>query len=262
MSKKTTLGEHKINISNLNLLFNLIDKNKPELVINCCAATDVDLIQSNPNLGIKSNVLGVLNLNQICSEKKIKQIYFSTEAAYDGKKTSPYFEFDEENPQSYYALTKVIADRIVLNSSSQSWIFRTSWLYSLNSKSTFVTRILEKSKSSSDKIGVTSDIVGNPTPAWWLAKTVLDLIPNLDILPPDLYHLCSTQPVSKYDWAKRIVSDLNPEKNSLIIPTKRLDYPNANLRSPYVDLSTSKIQKALNLSTFPNWEELWLKTIN
>jgi dTDP-4-dehydrorhamnose reductase len=159
---------------------------KPDLIVNCAAVTNVDLTEVDPSDAYTTNIIGSLNLNLICKSHNIRQIFFSTEAAYDGSRQSKYFETDIENPQSKYALTKVIADNIVLNSSSQAWIFRTSWLYSLNSNSSFVTRILEKSKSSYTKIGVTDDLFGNPTPAWWLASTVINLLKDIENLPTGL----------------------------------------------------------------------------
>ncbi len=249
-----------IDISNKQKVANLVFDSKPDIVINCCASTDVDKIESSPLKGILSNVIGVQNINEVCRNLDIKQIFFSTEAAYDGAKKNQYIETDQENPQSKYALTKIIGDHLVLNSHSQSWIFRTSWLYSTNSKSSFVTRILEKSNTTFSSFGVTDDIFGNPTPAWWLTETVIGVLRNLENLPTGLYHLCSSQVVSKYEWAKRIMTDLNPEKVSLIIPSKRKEYPNAGLRSPYVDLSTKKIQHYLEKS-LPSWEELWHKSV-
>lgn len=250
-----------LDISDFIELQRIVDEFEPNFVISCAAATNVDLIENNPNSAIRGNVIGTLNINRVCEVRKIMQIYFSTEAAYDGGKHIKYLESDIENPQSKYALTKVIADHIVLSSAAQAWIFRTSWLYSLNSNSSFVTRILQKSKSSHSNIGVTDDLVGNPTPAWWLAETILNLLESIALLPTGLYHLCSSNAISKYDWAKRIITDLNPEKVSLIVPTKRIDFPNAHLRSPYVDLSTDKIQSYLGKSLIPTWEELWNESI-
>ena len=251
----------RLDISDKDALQEIILITNPDVVINCCAATDVDLIEKFPASGISTNVIGSLNLNEICKSSGIKQIYFSTEAAYDGANQNKYLETDLEIPQSKYALTKVVADQVILNSKSQAWIFRTSWLYSLNSTSSFVTRILGKSKSSHTNIGVTDDLFGNPTPAWWLASTVINLLKDIENLPTGLYHLCSSRAVSKYDWAKRIITDLNPEKVSLIVPTKRSDFPNAHLRSPYVDLSTDKIQRFLGKSIIPTWEDLWKESI-
>ena len=261
VKNSSDFGYFNVDISNRNSIESILFELSPDIVINCCASTDVDFIEKSPIVGISSNIIGVLNINEFCRKYGIKQIYFSTEAAFDGAKYLKYFETDAENPQSKYALTKVVADNIILNSDSQAWIFRTSWLYSLNSKSSFVTRILEKSKSSHTNIGVTDDLFGNPTPAWWLASTVINLLKDIENLPTGLYHLCSSRAVSKYDWAKRIIADLNPEKVSLIVPTKRNDFPNAHLRSPYVDLSTDKIQKFLGKSLIPTWEDLWKESI-
>jgi len=251
----------RVDVTSYNVIENIFKDLKPDLIVNCAAVTNVDLTEVDPSDAYMSNVIGSLNLNLICKSHNIGQIFFSTEAAYDGTRKSKYLETDLENPQSKYALTKVIADHIILNSDAQAWIFRTSWLYSLNSNSSFVTRILKKSKSSHSNIGVTDDIVGNPTPAWWLAETILNLLDSIASLPTGLYHLCSSNAVSKYDWAKRIITDLNPEKVSLIVPTKRNDFPNAHLRSPYVDLSTDKIQCFLGESPIPTWEELWNESI-
>lgn len=249
-----------LNISNKEDVKNILLKYKPNLVINCIASTNVDQIENNPSAAIFSNIIGVQNVANFCKELDIYQIYFSTEAAYDGRKTDKYIETDELNPQSKYAMTKVVADEIILNNNSNAWIFRTSWLYSIKSKSSFVTRILEKT-SENLKFGVTDDIIGNPTPAWWLVQTVIGLIDQIQNLPVGLFHLCSSTAISKYDWAKQIIEDLNPNKISLIVPTKRLDYPNAHLRSPHVDLSTEKISNYLP-NPIPTWYDLWKKTIN
>ena len=259
--KSITRFSPHLDIADRNGLQKIIVDSNPDVVINCCAATDVDLIEKFPSSGISSNVIGPININEICKSNGIKQIYFSTEAAYDGANQGKYLETALEIPQSKYALTKVVADQIILNSKSQAWIFRTSWLYSINSSSSFVTRILQKSRTSSSQFGVTDDLFGNPTPAWWLARTVINLLKDIENLPAGLYHLCSSIAVSKYDWAKRIITDLNPEKVSLIVPTKRNDFPNAHLRSPYVDLSTDKIQSYLGKSLIPTWEELWNESI-
>ena len=53
----------RLDISDKDALQEIILITNPDVVINCCAATDVDLIEKFPASGISTNVIGSLNLN-------------------------------------------------------------------------------------------------------------------------------------------------------------------------------------------------------
>ena len=100
-SKKT------LNIFNLNSIKKFLKKEKPLSVLHL-AALSRPMIQHDKNISksINLNIVGTANLVNICSELKIKLIYFSTSYVYPGKKGN-YKEDDPVLPWNNYAWSKL-----------------------------------------------------------------------------------------------------------------------------------------------------------
>ena len=100
-------NKHELDITNSNQLINLIDKNKPDLIINAAAYTAVDKAENESAKSRLVNSFALKTVSEICFEKKIILIHFSTDYVFDGTKKSAYIETDKTNPQSVYGLTKL-----------------------------------------------------------------------------------------------------------------------------------------------------------
>jgi dTDP-4-dehydrorhamnose reductase len=96
-----------LNIINLNSIKNFLKKEKPSSVLHL-AALSRPMIQHDKNISksINLNIIGTANLVNICSELKIKLIYFSTSYVYPGKKGN-YKEYDALLPWNNYAWSKL-----------------------------------------------------------------------------------------------------------------------------------------------------------
>ena len=96
-----------LNIINLNSIKKFLKKEKPSSVLHL-AALSRPMIQHDKNISksINLNIIGTANLVNICSELKIKLIYFSTSYVYPGKKGN-YKEHDTLLPWNNYAWSKL-----------------------------------------------------------------------------------------------------------------------------------------------------------
>ena len=100
-------SKNLLNITNLNSIKIFLKKVKPKSVLHL-AGLSRPMIEHEKNIrkSINLNIMGTANLVNICSELKIKLIYFSTNYVYPGKKGN-YKECDAVLPWNNYAWSKL-----------------------------------------------------------------------------------------------------------------------------------------------------------
>ena len=100
-------SKNLLNITNLNSIKKILKKVKPKSVLHL-AGLSRPMIEHEKNIrkSINLNIIGTANLVNICSELKIKLIYFSTNYVYSGKKGN-YKEYDAVLPWNNYAWSKL-----------------------------------------------------------------------------------------------------------------------------------------------------------
>ena len=231
---------------------------EPEWVLNAAAMTDVDAAHLDPDQALRVNGLAPGVLARAAREVGARVVHISSEAVYDGLSEVPYAEEDACQPVSVYGVSKLTGDLLTLMYSPDSFVLRTSWLYSGQRGSNFPTRILDQLHDSGSNLSVVTDIVGNPTPTSVVASVVTAILTS----PPDpgLYHVCAVGPASKFDWAVEIATQagFDPDR---ITPVSSDAYPTVARRPKYVDLDCSKFQ-ATGLLKLPTWRDAWLSEIS
>ena len=81
------LSQKKINYLNYYILKKFIRKEKDiNLIINCCAFTDVNDATRQFKKAFIINYLFVIKLSKICKYYKIDLVHYSTDYVFDGKK--------------------------------------------------------------------------------------------------------------------------------------------------------------------------------
>jgi dTDP-4-dehydrorhamnose reductase len=106
----------------------VVEKYKPDVIINTAALSNVDQCAANKELAYQLNVASVHTLVEICSEYNIQLIHLSTDFIFDGE-NGPYSELDVPHPLSYYGGTKLEAEEVVKNSQCKWAILRTVLVY-------------------------------------------------------------------------------------------------------------------------------------
>jgi dTDP-D-glucose 4,6-dehydratase len=89
-----------------------IDKFEPEIVIHLAAFVDTFGCEKHPVNALNVNVLGTLNLVQVCLPKKCRFVYISSEYVFGGSKGN-YTVKDRLDPINVYGKTKAAAEYVV-----------------------------------------------------------------------------------------------------------------------------------------------------
>ena len=98
----------KLDLIEKNLLKSVFEEYKPNVVINLAAQAGVRYSINNPMAYIDSNIVGFMNILELCKEYQVENlIYASSSSVYGGNKKIPFCEADAVNhPISIYAATK------------------------------------------------------------------------------------------------------------------------------------------------------------
>lgn len=108
---------YKINICNLEDLDKIFKDNHIDYCVNFAAETHVDRSIVEPNIFIKTNVLGVSNLLDLCLKYNVKRFHqVSTDEVYGYLELDSKELFREDstlNPSSPYSASKASADLLV-----------------------------------------------------------------------------------------------------------------------------------------------------
>ena len=111
-----------------------VSENRPDVVINCAAYTNVDGCETNREDAFKVNALGARNLAIACNSAGAKLVHVSTDYVFAGDEPTPRTEYDMPRPVSVYGKTKYAGEEYVRQFCPKSFIVRTAWLYGYNGK--------------------------------------------------------------------------------------------------------------------------------
>lgn len=162
-------GVVSLDITDVNAVLDLVRAEKPDVIINCAAHTNVDKCEEQWDLAYKINAIGPRNLSIAATEVDAKMIHVSTDYVFEGNGSKPYTEFDEPNPVSAYGKTKLEGEKFVKEFAKKHFILRTAWLYGEGKN--FVKTMLALSENH-DELNVVCDQLGSPTSTVELAKMI------------------------------------------------------------------------------------------
>ena len=168
-------GMTKLDITNVEETVGLVRQTKPDVIINCAAATNVDGCEKDWDFAYKVNAIGPRNLAIAATETGAKLIHVSTDYVFPGTNPKPLTEFDAPGPISAYGKTKYEGERFVEQFATRYFMLRTAWLY--GDGKNFVKTMLSLSETH-EELSVVGDQFGSPTSAAELAKMIRFLEPT------------------------------------------------------------------------------------
>lgn len=241
------LDVDELNITNLMEVKEKIGFLKPDVVINCAAATNVDGCESDEDFAFKVNSLGPRNLAMICDEMGAKLVQVSTDYVFSGVGEKPLTEYDLIAPYSVYGKTKLLGENYVREFCSKYYIVRTAWLYGyVGHNFVYTMRRLGKEKEC---INVVNDQIGNPTHANDLAYHILKLIETDEY---GIYHCTGKGECSWYDFAKMII-ELSGEK-CIVNSCTSEEYKTPAKRPEYSSLDNMMLRNTVG-DEMRNWQD-------
>ena len=228
-----------LDITNLEQVKKVLNEVKPDVVINCAAATNVDGCEANQDLAFKINSLGPRNLAMVAEELGAKIVQVSTDYVFSGVGETPLKESDLVAPVSVYGKTKLLGEEFIRDFSSKYYIVRTAWLYGYVGHN-FVYTMMKLGKDR-DTLSVVNDQLGNPTHANDLAYHILKLIQTEEY---GVYHCTGKGECSWFDFASEIMklSGRNCTVNPCTSEEYKSMYPNSADRPAYSSLDNMMLR--------------------
>lgn len=168
-------GYVSLDITNIEQVMSLVKKEKPDVIINCAAHTNVDKCEEQWDLAFRINAIGPRNLAIAAKAVDAKLVHVSTDYVFPGTSPEALKEIDPVGPKSAYGRTKLEGENFVKQFGDKYFILRTAWLY--GDGHNFVKTMLRVSEGR-DEVTVVCDQIGSPTSASELARMIHYLEPT------------------------------------------------------------------------------------
>lgn len=225
----------------------------PDFIINTAAMTLVDVCENQKEACDLLNVSVVKWLSEIADDLGVHLIHLSTDFVFDGVKGN-YKETDTPNPVSYYGVSKLKSEEVLVNSKIDFTILRTILVYGKvfdMSRSNIVLWVKEMLEAGKE-ITVVNDQYRMPTYVKDLAKACKI---TMDKRATGIYHVSSNKLFSVYEIAQQIAEVFQLDK-SLIKPISSSSLNQIGKRPPKTGFDLSKTHKELDFYPRPFKESL------
>lgn len=196
-------GHRDVEISDEQAVMKIVRQERPSVLINAAAYTDVDGCEDNRDLAFMVNGHGPGYIAAACSEAGAILVHYSTDYIFDGTKPE-YREDDLPNPINVYGESKLLGEVSIRKNMGDYRIIRTSWLFGSHGKN-FVDTILALSRQMPE-VRVVQDQVGKPTYTVDLARATPGIISRV----PGVYHITNDGICSWYEFASAFIPNAVP----------------------------------------------------
>ena len=237
-------GRAELDVTDAAGLAKKFDLERPDVVINCSAWTDVDGAESAEEAAFAVNGSGAGNVAAAAAEVGAGVVYVSTDYVFDGAKGSPYVESDQPAPLSAYGRTKLAGEEATAAANKRHFIVRSAGLFGVGG-SNFVATMLRLAADHGEVL-VVRDQVGSPTYTWHLAYGIVRLIEGIEF---GIHHMAAAGKCSWYEFAREIFEQAKVECKVLSGTTEMLGRPAPR---PAFSALTSQREHAIRL---PSWHD-------
>lgn len=231
-----------IDITQQEKLKQTLNEIHPNFIVNTAAMTQVDDCEIYQKACDILNVEVVKWLAEVSEKINCHLIHLSTDFIFDGKKGF-YKETDTPNPLSYYGLSKLKSEEILIKSKVNYTILRTILVYgkvfdmSRSNIVLWVKEMLEKQK----EITIVDDQYRMPT---FVDDLALACKISIDKKATGIYHISSNELLSVFEITKQIAAVFNLDKN-LIKPIATSTLNQRAPRPAKTGFNLSKIKQDL-----------------
>ncbi|HVY79134.1 MAG TPA: dTDP-4-dehydrorhamnose reductase [Solirubrobacterales bacterium] len=237
-------GHTELDVTDAAALAAKFELERPDVVINCAAWTDVDGAEEAEEEATAVNGTAAGHVAAAAAEVGASVVYISSDYVFDGAKGAPYVETDQTAPLSAYGRSKLAGEEATAAANKRHFVVRSSWLFGIGG-SNFVETMLRLAATQNEVL-VVRDQIGSPTYTWHLAYGVVRLIEGIEF---GIHHMAAGGACSWYDFAREIFDQAKVECLVLSATTDMLGRPAP--RPPFSALESQR-EHAIEL---PPWRD-------
>lgn len=218
----------------------LLEQTQPDWVIHCAALANLDACEADPLLAQQLNTELPSKLAGHVARSGARLVHISTDSVFDGLR-GHYSEEDLASPIGVYSRTKLNGELAVCEANPTAIIARVNLFgWSLSGNRSLAEFFFNNLSLRKQVMGFT-DVFFCPLLANDLADIFCKMLEqNLN----GLYHVVSSESLSKYDFGMRLAQRFNLD-GSLINPTSVTQSGLKAIRSPNLTLRSEKLARAL-----------------
>jgi dTDP-4-dehydrorhamnose reductase len=240
----------KQDLSDLNRLEILLNRLRPDLVVNAAAYTAVDRAEDDHVTAFRINADLPGSLARWAQRSGCLLVHYSTDYVFSGEARQPYREDDPTGPLNTYGESKRAGEWQIAASGCRHLLLRTSWVYSGHGNN-FVLTMLRLARERR-MLSIVSDQVGCPTWARNLSRVTTRMISAVRedggaVRRQGTWHYCDRDAVSWYDFAQAIFAAAQTagllERLPELTAVPSSGFPQAAERPLYSVLDTSAIRR-------------------
>ena len=139
----------------------LLDRVRPEVIVNAAAYTAVDRAEQEEALATRVNGEAVGALGRWAAVHGALVIHYSTDYVFDGSQSQPYAVDAPTGPLGAYGRSKLAGEQALRGSGADHLTFRTAWVYAAHGHN--FLRTMLRLGAERDELRVVSDQHGAPT---------------------------------------------------------------------------------------------------
>lgn len=234
-------------ICDAKVICEFIQNVRPHIVIHSAAISRANDCEAQRDECFNVNVKGTKNVINGCKVADAKLIFMSTDFVFGHH--GPYKEADAYCPVNYYGESKVMAEKLLLESGIRYAIVRTVMVYGkrLPGQSNTFLHWVKENLELEKEIKVFTDQLRTVT-------FVNDLCRGLESVISTgfegIIHLCGQEIFTPYQMAQRVATYFNLNQK-LIIPVTKHTFPEIAIRPENATLIIEKAIQELKFKTTP-----------
>lgn len=248
-----------LDITDAEVVENIIRKHQIDCIVNCAAYTNVDKAESDVDLCRKLNATAPSILAKAMKKAGGLLVQVSTDYVFGGDPyNTPCREDQKGTPTGVYGLTKLEGEESIKAIGCKHVIIRTAWLYSEFGKN-FVKTMLNLT-ATKPQLKVVFDQAGTPTYAYDLAVAIKAILEDYtaeksrnEYSKTGIYHFSNEGVCSWYDFTK-VIAELAGNTTCDIQPCHSNEFPSPVKRPAYSVLDKTKIKQTFGLR-IPYWTD-------
>ena len=227
------LARADLDVRRSYLVRRMLDRERPDAVINCAAWTDVDGAEADEEAATELNGRAAGIVAAAAADVGAAIVHPSTDYVFDGTARDPYLESHPTSPINAYGRSKLAGEYVVAEANPRHFVVRTSWLFGSAGRN-FVETMLGLA-SAGGPVLVVRDQVGCPTYTGHLAEALVRL---LDGESHGLHHIAGQGECSWFEFANEIFERAGVETRAMSCTSD--EFPRPAPRPAYSVLRTER----------------------
>ncbi|MEA5581259.1 SDR family oxidoreductase [Nodularia harveyana UHCC-0300] len=218
-------------------VFRIFNEQTPDLIIHLAAIKNIKLCEENKEASRATNYGIPEVLTRICSESKIRMIFFSSDYVF-GKYDHFWKEGDSPCPTTQYGIDKAASEFLIQEKLSDYAIIRTAQLYGF--RGDFVSLVWDALSSNQEFLAF-ANLVNCPT---WIDDLLAMLNKIICQGSQGIFHCVGPEALSRYQYACAVAEAFSLDTS--YIKAVNLDF-STDIRPPVVRLNGTSTYDSLQV---------------